>query len=72
VDHDRDGAHDPHSPVCSARAAGGNIVGVGVILTEGHDWKTTLGTDAGLVQGLGHIPQFSFVDGKPVPMPETL
>jgi adenine phosphoribosyltransferase len=54
------------------RAAGGNIVGVGVILTEGHDWKTTLGTDAGLVQGLGHIPQFSFVDGKPVPMPETL
>jgi adenine phosphoribosyltransferase len=54
------------------RAAGGNIVGAGVILTEGHDWKKTLGADAGLVQGLGHIPQFGFVDGKPVPMPETL
>ena len=54
------------------RAAGGHIVGAGVILTEGHDWKKTLGADAGLVQGLGHIPQFGFADGKPEPMPETL
>lgn len=54
------------------RAAGGNIVGAGVILTEGHDWKEALGADARLVHGLGHIPQFSLADGKAVPMPETL
>ena len=46
-----------------ARAAGANIVGAGVILTEGHDWKKTLGGDAGLVQGLGRIPQFSLSVG---------
>ncbi len=54
------------------RAAGGNIVGAGVILTEGHDWKKALGADAALVQGLGHIPQFHLADGKATPMPETL
>ena len=54
------------------RAAGGHIVGAGVILTEGYDWKKTLGTDAGLVRGLGHIPQFALSDGKATPMPETL
>jgi adenine/guanine phosphoribosyltransferase-like PRPP-binding protein len=54
------------------RAAGAEIVGAGVILTEGHDWKTTLGADAGLVQGLGHIPQFALTDGAATPMPETL
>jgi len=54
------------------RAAGGNIVGAGVILTEGHDWEKQLGADAGLVRGLGHIPQFALTDGKAVPMPETL
>jgi adenine/guanine phosphoribosyltransferase-like PRPP-binding protein len=54
------------------RAAGGQIVGAGVILTEGHDWENKLGADASLVHGLGHIPQFALVDGKAVPMPETL
>jgi adenine/guanine phosphoribosyltransferase-like PRPP-binding protein len=54
------------------RAAGGEIVGAGLILTEGHDWKKTLGADAHLVRGLGHIPQFSLADGKATPMPETL
>jgi len=54
------------------RAARGNIVGAGVILTEGHDWEKQLGADAGLVRGLGHIPQFALTDGKAVPMPETL
>ena len=34
-----------------ARAAGAEIVGAGVILTEGHEWKKTLGADARLVQG---------------------
>ena len=55
-----------------ARAAGAEIVGAGVILTEGHDWKKMLGADASLIRGLGHIPQFSLVDGKAAPMPETL
>jgi adenine/guanine phosphoribosyltransferase-like PRPP-binding protein len=55
-----------------ARAAGGQIVGAGVILTEGHDWKKKLGADASLVQGLGHIPQFALNDGKATPMPDTL
>jgi adenine/guanine phosphoribosyltransferase-like PRPP-binding protein len=54
------------------RAAGADIVGAGVILTEGHDWEKTLGADARVVQGLGHIPQFALTDGKAVPMPETL
>jgi adenine phosphoribosyltransferase len=54
------------------RSAGANVVGAGVILTEGHDWKKTLGPDAALVQGLGHIPQFSLVGGDATPMPETL
>ncbi len=54
------------------RTAGADIVGAGVILTEGHGWKQTLGADARLVQGLGHIPQFALAGGKAVPMPETL
>jgi adenine phosphoribosyltransferase len=54
------------------RSAGAEIVGAGVILTEGHDWEKTLGTDARLVHGLGHIPQFAIADGKATPMPETL
>lgn len=40
------------------RKAGGEIVGAGVILTEGRDWQQTLGADSGLVHGLAHIPQF--------------
>ena len=31
------------------RRAGAEVVGIGVILTEGHDWRKVLGTDAGLV-----------------------
>ena len=54
------------------RAAGGNVVGAGVILTEGHEWKKTLGGDAALIQGLGHIPQFALDGGLAMPMPETL
>jgi len=54
------------------RSAGGEIVGAGVILTEGHDWEKTLGANAGMVRGLGHIPQFALADGKATPMPETL
>jgi adenine/guanine phosphoribosyltransferase-like PRPP-binding protein len=54
------------------RSAGADIVGAGVILTEGHEWKKVLGADARLVQGLGHIPQFALANGKATPMPETL
>jgi adenine/guanine phosphoribosyltransferase-like PRPP-binding protein len=58
--------------IALARAAGAEVVGAGVILTEGHDWKKRLGADAGLVHGLGHIPQFTIADGKATPMPDTL
>ena len=54
------------------RSAGADVVGAGVILTEGHDWKRTLAADARLVVGLGHIPQFALADGKATPMPDTL
>jgi adenine phosphoribosyltransferase len=54
------------------RSAGAEVVGAGVILTEGHEWEKVLGADAGLVHGLGHIPQFALQDGKATPMPETL
>lgn len=54
------------------RAAGGDVVGVGVILTEAHDWEATLGTDAALVRSLGHIPQFRPGADGWEPIPETL
>jgi adenine/guanine phosphoribosyltransferase-like PRPP-binding protein len=54
------------------RSARANIVGAGVILTEGYDWKNALGADAQLVQSLGHIPQFALSSGKAAPMRETL
>jgi adenine/guanine phosphoribosyltransferase-like PRPP-binding protein len=41
------------------RAAGAEVVGIGCVLTEAHDWRAALGADAALVQGLAHIPQFS-------------
>lgn len=53
------------------RAAGGNVVGIGVILTEARDWQTTLGADAALVHGLAHIPQFAPRNGRWEPIPET-
>jgi adenine phosphoribosyltransferase len=55
-----------------AREAGADVVGVGVILTEAHDWKTVLGPDAGLVRGLAHIPQFRPGADGWEPIPETL
>lgn len=53
------------------RRAGGNVVGLGVILTEARDWLQTLGEDAALVHSLAHIPQFRNEGGIWVPMPET-
>jgi adenine/guanine phosphoribosyltransferase-like PRPP-binding protein len=55
-----------------ARQAGADVVGVGVILTEGHDWESVLGDDAALVRALAHIPQFARVDGAWTPISATL
>jgi adenine/guanine phosphoribosyltransferase-like PRPP-binding protein len=54
------------------RQAGADVVSVGVILTEGHDWREVLGSDAALVTGLGHIPQFTIADGHATPDPATM
>jgi adenine phosphoribosyltransferase len=54
------------------RQAGAEVTGVGVILTEGHDWREALGADAALVTGLGHIPQFSIANGHATPDPATM
>jgi adenine/guanine phosphoribosyltransferase-like PRPP-binding protein len=53
------------------RKAGGDVVGVGVILTEARDWQETLGADSGLVHGLAHIPQFRPSADGWEPIPET-
>jgi adenine phosphoribosyltransferase len=54
------------------RQAGADVVGVGVILTEAHDWKKVLGADEALVTGLGHIPQFTIANGHATPDPATM
>lgn len=54
------------------RRAGAEIIGIGTILTEGHDWKAALGADAGLLVSLGHIPVFRIVDGHAEAIAETL
>lgn len=54
------------------RRAGAEIIGIGVILTEGHDWKTALGADAALVMGLAHIPVFRIANDEAIAIPETL
>lgn len=46
------------------RKAGANIVGTGVLLTEGDGWRNRLGDkDAALVTALGKIPLFRPVEG---------
>jgi adenine phosphoribosyltransferase len=54
------------------RQAGGEVVGIGVILTEAHDWREVLGADASLITALGHIPQFKIENGTVTPDPKTL
>lgn len=44
------------------RAGGGELVGIGVLLTEGSGWRDTLGADAALVHSLGRIPGFARSD----------
>ena len=53
------------------RKAGGIVAGIGVILTEAHDWRETLGEDAALVANLAHIPQFKSDGGPFRPIPDT-
>jgi adenine phosphoribosyltransferase len=45
------------------RAAGADVVAIGVLLVEGDDWRGQLGGDAGLVHQLGVIPGFRRVAG---------
>jgi len=54
------------------RQAGADVVGIGVILTEAHAWRSVLGADAGRVEALGHIPQFRIDRGRATPDPATL
>jgi adenine/guanine phosphoribosyltransferase-like PRPP-binding protein len=54
------------------RKAGGNVVGIGVVLTEAKEWMEPMGEDAGLIHSLAHIPQFTQDDGVWKPIPETL
>jgi len=54
------------------RDAGANVVGIGVVLTEAHGWRHTLGPDAALIHSLAHIPQFRPANGIWEPIPETL
>lgn len=54
------------------RKAGGNVVGIGVVLTEARDWMEPMGEDAKLIHSLAHIPQFTQDDGTWKPIPETL
>ena len=40
------------------RAAGADVVGIGLLFDEGSDWCAELGDDAALVASLGHLPVF--------------
>ena len=51
--------------------AGIELVGIFVVLTEGHDWRETLGPVADLVHGLGHIPVFRPTAYAPMPGTEA-
>lgn len=56
------------------RQAGADVVAIGTILTEAHDWRERLGADAALVHGLAHIPQFTRANDQVpwTPIPESL
>jgi hypothetical protein len=54
------------------RQSSAKVVGIRVILTEGHDWREALGADASLVTALGHIPRFRIAGGLAEPDPAKL
>ena len=45
------------------RSVGATPVAIGAIVTEGTDWRATLGPDALLVRALGELPLFEPVPG---------
>lgn len=47
------------STLALVRQAGGDVVGIGTILTEAQDWREALGDDADRLVSLAHIPQFA-------------
>ncbi|MEL4071638.1 phosphoribosyltransferase family protein [Ochrobactrum sp. GPK 3] len=53
------------------RKAGGEVVGIGVILTEAKDWQAMLGDDVKLLHSLAHIPQFDNQDGEWKPIADS-
>lgn len=53
------------------RKAGGEVVGIGVILTEAKDWQPVLADDAKLLYSLAHIPQFNKQNGEWTPIAES-
>ena len=58
--------------VSLARAAGGDVVAIAVVLTEGNAWREGLGEDdASLLVRLGHIPQYAIRDGRLAVRPES-
>lgn len=52
------------------RAAGGEVVGIGCLLTEAAAWRDVLGPDADMIVALGSIPIFGPApDGSWAPVP---
>jgi adenine phosphoribosyltransferase len=54
------------------RAAGAEVAGIGVVLTEAHAWRGVLGADANLVTSLAHIPQFRRAGTGWEPIPQSM
>jgi adenine/guanine phosphoribosyltransferase-like PRPP-binding protein len=47
-----------HAALALLRSAGANPVAIGVLATEGDEWRTLIGEDADLVHSLGVLPLF--------------
>ena len=47
-----------HAALALLRRAGANPVAIGVLATEGNEWKHAIGDDAALVHALGTLPLF--------------
>ena len=57
------------------RKAGGHVIAITAVLTEGWDWHRALTAldpaVPSLVRALGHIPLFARTDGGWAPLPDT-
>ncbi len=47
-----------HAALALSRAAGANPVAIGVLATEGDEWRSTIGDDSALMHSLGLLPLF--------------